>query len=106
MVVQENKLGVPVHASVIDGVFTTVQNNGELETSCKINLLTREVFDIQPVDPSDYGMECGFTECEYVEYGDGKKLHRCLVYNLDDYDDNEILAINESRKESTFWKKN
>lgn len=43
-----------------------------------------EVFDIERVDPADYGMECEILEYEYVEFGDGEKLHRFPVYSKED----------------------
>lgn len=70
---------------IVNGNFTSVwADEGEIETSCKVNTDTHEVFDIEEVDPSDYGMECKILEYEYVEFGDGKKLHRFLVYSKED----------------------
>lgn len=66
---------------IINGKFTSVwADEGEIETSCKVNTDTHEVFDIEIVDPADYGMECEILEYEYVEFGDGKKLYRFPVY--------------------------
>ena len=65
---------------IICGTFTSVwADEGEIETKCKVNTETHEVFDIEHVDPADYGMECEILEYEYVEFGDGKNLHRFPV---------------------------
>ncbi len=70
---------------ILSGTFTSVwANEGEIETKCKVNTETQEVFDIECVDPADYGMECEILEYEYVEFGDGKKLHRFPVYSKED----------------------
>ena len=67
---------------ILSGTFTSVwANEGEIETKCKVNTETQEVFDIECVDPADYGMECEILEYEYVEFGNGKKLHRFPVYS-------------------------
>ncbi len=65
---------------IINGIFTSVwADEGEIETNCKINTDTHEVFDIETVDPADYDMKCEVLEYEYVEFGDGKKLYRFPV---------------------------
>lgn len=70
---------------IVNGNFTSVwADEGEIETSCKVNSNTHEVFDIERVDPADYGMECEILEYEYVEFGDGEKLHRLPVYSKED----------------------
>lgn len=70
---------------ILSGTFTSVwANEGEIETKCKVNTETQEVFDIECVDPADYGMECEILEYEYVEFGDRKKLHRFPVYSKED----------------------
>lgn len=70
---------------LVDGVLTSVwADEGEIETKCKVNTETHEVFDIEQVDPADYDMKCEILEYEYVEYGDGKELHRFPVYSKED----------------------
>lgn len=52
--------------SVVDAVFVSVWNEGSavIQTHCKVNLSTREVFDIQVVDaPSS---DSAFCDEEYV----------------------------------------
>lgn len=66
---------------IVNGNFASVwADEGEIERSCKVNTNTHEVFDIESVDPADYGMECEILEYKYVEFGDGEKLHRFPVY--------------------------
>ena len=70
---------------IVNGKFTSVwANEGEIETSCKVNTDTHEVFDIKRVDPADYGMECEILEYEYVEFCNSNKIHRFQVYEKDD----------------------
>lgn len=70
---------------IINGIFTSVwTDEGEIETNCKINTDTHEVFNIETVDPADYHMDCEILEYEYVEFGDGKKLYRFPVYSKED----------------------
>ena len=70
---------------IVNGKFTSVwANEGEIETSCKVNTDTHEVFDIERVDPADYGMECEILEYEYVEFCNSNKIHRFQVYEKDD----------------------
>lgn len=70
---------------IVNGNFTSVwADEGEIETTCEVNTETHEVFDIERVDPADYGMECEILEYEYVEFGDGEKLHRFPVYSKED----------------------
>lgn len=53
---------------IINGKFTSVwADEGEIETSCKVNTDTHEVFDIEIVDPADYGME---ADCKADEHTD------------------------------------
>lgn len=43
---------------IVNGNFTSVwADEGEIETSCKVNTDTHEVFNIERVDPADYGKE-------------------------------------------------
>lgn len=70
---------------IVNGNFASVwADEGEIERSCKVNTNTHEIFDIESVDPADYGMECEILEYEYVEFGDGEKLHRFPVYSKED----------------------
>lgn len=79
---------------IVDGIFTSVwADEGELRTTCKVNTETHEVFDIKRVDPADYDMECEILEYEYVEYGDGNKLHRYPVYFKEDKGEIEFSDV-------------
>ena len=70
---------------IINGRFTSVwADEGEITTDCKVNTETHEVFYIEMVDPADYNMKCEILEYEYVEFGDGKKLHRFPVYEKEE----------------------
>lgn len=70
---------------IVTGTYTSVwADEGEITTNCKIDTDTHEVFDIETVEPADYGMDCEILEDEYIEFGDGEKLHRFPVYEKDD----------------------
>lgn len=75
---------------IINGTYTSVwADEGEITTNCKIDTDTHEVFDIEEVDPIDYGIECEILEYENVEFCDGEKLHRFPVYEKDDRETDE-----------------
>ena len=75
---------------MVTGTYTSVwADEGEITTNCKIDTDTHEVFDIETVEPTDYGMDCEILEYEYVEFGDGEKLHRFPVYEKDDRETDE-----------------
>ena len=82
---------------IIHGTFTSVwADEGEIKTKCKVNTETHEAFDIESVDSTDYGMDCEILEYEYVEFGDGKNLHRFPVYSKED------KAFNEDK--DAYWR--
>ena len=90
--------------TIYDGNFVSVwAENSEVVTSCKVDLETRKVFDIETVDPDDLEVQCDIIEYEYVEYGDGKKLHRLPVYKLEDFE-NETEAIQSCKEDGCFWR--
>ena len=75
---------------IINGNFTSVwADEGEIETKCKVNTETHEVFDIERVNPANYGMKCEILEYEYVEFGDGKRLYRFPVCLKEDKETDE-----------------
>lgn len=83
---------------IVTGTYTSVwAGEGELETECKVNTDTHEVFDIAVIDPADYGMDCDILEYEYVEFGDGKRL---LKFPVCSKDEKEIEGF-----EDAYWRR-
>ena len=73
---------------IIDGTFTSVwSNEGEVETRCKVNTETKEVFDIEQASGDiDYGI----LEYEYVTLStDGKNYPVYSAYTDDEDWDEE-----------------
>lgn len=52
---------------IINGVFCSIWDNGvTVKSNCKINLLTRQVIDIEQVDPSDLDDDLDILQTEYI----------------------------------------
>lgn len=74
-----------------DAMFTSVWDDGfEIHSECKVDTETKEVFDIEMVDVSDY--DIGVCTDEYITLLDGKQYD---VYNV------EYCSINNINDE--YW---
>lgn len=60
-------------AQIVEAMFASVWDNGSmrLRTPCKVNMETREVFDIVQYDEEDVLNSVSVLDAEYVELPDG-----------------------------------
>lgn len=71
--------------NIIKGKFISVWDDGiEVETNCKINLETKEVFDIQL---AEIGEELETLNEQFVQYTINKITHKEEVYQTDEVEE-------------------
>ena len=71
--------------NIIKEKFISVWDDGiEVETNCKIDLQTKEVFDIQL---SDIGEELETLNEQFVQYTINKIVHKEEVYQIDEVEE-------------------
>lgn len=70
---------------IIKGKFISVWDDGiAIETNCKINLDTKEVFDIQL---SDVGEDLEILNEQFVQYFIDGTVHKEEVFQIDEIDE-------------------
>lgn len=71
--------------NIIKGKFISVWDDGvEIKTNCKINLETKEVFDIQL---SDIGEGLEILNEQFVQYTINKIVYKEEVYQIDEVEE-------------------
>lgn len=79
------KKGINTVKNIIKGKFISVWDGGiEVETNCKINLETKEIFDIQL---SDIGEELETLNEQFVRYTINKIVHKEEVCQIDEVEE-------------------
>lgn len=78
-----------VKTMIQDAMFTSVWDDGfEIHSKCKVNTETKEAFDIETIDVSDYDID--ICTDEYITLLDGKQydvytsIRHCSFNNIND----------------------
>lgn len=68
--------------NVVDATYTSVWDGGfAIETACKVNMDTREVFDIEPSNNPDVDETVETLEREFITLSDGQEFDVCILEN-------------------------
>lgn len=74
--------------NIIKGKFISVWDDGiEIKTNCKINLKTKEVFDIQL---SEVGEELEILNEQFVQYTVNNIVHKEEVCQIDEAEESYV----------------
>lgn len=70
---------------IVEAVYTSVWDDDvEIDSNCKVNLDTREVFDIEMIDVEEYDVDS--CTGEYITLADGSKYG---VYHKGNAEEND-----------------
>lgn len=78
----------PSSENIVDALFTSVWDGGAsvITTSCKVNMVTKEVFDIEEADESTTSAVTTLDR-QYITLGDGREFP---VYSVEDVDPDDF----------------